>query len=246
MSETVELLQLVKDNNEIVIMIVGIFLIIIGIIIFITGRYSNNENHVEGFGIKMDVKNPSLILIVFGVFLLVFPMMNPKEKEVSTPPAKIEVQPIEKPKDKVVSKPIIKIKEEMKPTAKLVSKPKVKQKIQSFSIKGEYSLSTYVEDNIPYNITGQLQIEKLKHNKYAYNVQYQLMDQWNNRMSITFAGYFIKRGDQWYLKVNASNDPEWRDIGEVPTELIYDKSSRMLGLQYHYDAQVASIWNKMR
>ena len=238
MSETAELLQLIKDNNEIVIMIVGIFLIIIGIVIFITGRYSNNENHVEGFGIKMDVKNPSLILIVFGVFLLIFPMMNPKKKEVPLSQAKTEVEHVEKPTTK--------IKEEINSVAQSVSKPKVKANIISFSIKGEYSLSAYTEDNIPYNITGQLQIEAVQHQKYSYSVQYQVRDQWNNNISITFAGYFIKRGNQWYLKVNASNDPEWRDIGEVPTQLVYDNSSHMLGLQYYYDAQVASVWNKMR
>ena len=241
MSETAELLQLIKDNNEIVIMIVGIFLIIIGIIIFITGRYSNNENHVEGFGIKMDVKNPSLILIVFGVFLLIFPMMNPKEKAVSLSQPKTEVEATEKPQDKVVFKPTTKIKEEIKPVVKPVSKANN----PSFSIKGEYSLSAYTEDNVPYNITGQLQIEAVQHQKYPYSVQYQVRDQWNNNISITFAGYFIKRANQWYLKVNASNDPEWRDIGEVPTQLVYDKSSHMLGLQYYYDAQVASVWSKM-
>ncbi len=245
MSETAELLQLIKDNNEIVIMIVGVFLIVIGIVIFITGRYSNNENHVEGFGIKMDVKNPSLILIVFGVFLLVFPMMNAKEKEVSPPP-KEENQPVEKAKDKVIPKPVVKIQEEIKPAVNPVSKPKVKQKTSSLSIEGEYSLSAYVEDNIPYNITGQLQIENVKHNKYEYSVQYQLVDQWSNSVNMTFAGYFIKRGNQWYLKVDASNNPEWRDRGEVPTQLVYDNSSHMLGLEYYYDAQVASVWNKMR
>lgn len=243
-----EILQLLKDNNEIVIMIVGIFLIVVGIVIFITGRYSDNENHVEGFGIKMDVKNPSLILIVFGIFLLVFPMMNNiKEKDTSTQSKAQETLSTES-KHEDAPKPKTIVEKEIKQLSKQVTKPEIKSKLSSFSIEGDYSLSAYVQDTIPYYITGQLHIESAEHDQYHYpfSVDYQSVDQWNNNIFMTYSGYFIKRDNQWYLKVTTSNNPQWRDLGEVPTQLIYDKPSQMLGLEYYYDAQVASVWSKVR
>lgn len=232
MSDTIALFGLLKEHSDIVIMIVGIFLIFVGIILFITGRYSNNENHVEGFGIKMDVKNPSLILIIFGVFLLTLPMLNEKEQK-SSSEAKTEV---EKPTQPT----------EQKETTKKVEQKQNLQATVLSPIVGDYNLFAYVEDGTPYyNITGELSIEAPKNEKYDFYAEFFILNEWNNTTSVSYAGYFIKRSNRWYIKINASSDPEWHDLGEVATELLYDGSANSLGLKYYYDANVALVWSKI-
>jgi len=233
MSDIIAIFELIKEHSDIIVMIVGIFLIVVGIVLFITGRYSNNENHVEGFGIKMDVKNPSLILIVFGVFLLTLPIMNGKEQK-SPSGTKPEV---EKTTTQTEQKEITK-KVEVKQKQNLQATP-------LSPIVGEYSLFAYVEDGIPYyNVTGELSIEAPKNEKYGFYAEFVILNEWNNTTSVYYAGYFVKKANKWYIKINTSNDPEWHDLGEVATELLYDNRANSLGLKYYYDANVASVWNK--
>jgi len=233
MSDITAIFQLIKEHSDIVIMIVGIFLIVVGIVLFITGRYSNNDSHVEGFGIKMDVKNPSLILIVFGVFLLTLPIMNVKDQKSSSekqPEVENIIQPTQQ--KKIIPKVEVEQKQNLQATA-------------LSPIVGSYSLFAYVEDGIPYyNLTGELSIEVPKNEKYGFYAEFFILNEWNNTTSVSYTGYFVKRSNRWYLKINASSDPEWHDLGEVATELLYDESANSLGLKYYYDANVASVWSK--
>lgn len=62
----------------------GLILTVIGVIVFITGKSVSAEqkkdsNRFEAFGIKVDVSNPSLLLIILGVVLMLVPRMAPKE-----------------------------------------------------------------------------------------------------------------------------------------------------------------------
>ncbi|BDY13877.1 hypothetical protein [Hydrogenimonas cancrithermarum] len=246
------MLELLKNNYEIIIMLVGILLIVMGLILFITGRYSNNENHVEGFGIKMDVKNPSLILIVFGVFLLVAPMtLNKKEPSVESRPGnltqKVEETPSPLKKTEVDETP----KSRAQPKS-VAPKPEIKEhgERRSTPVKapflGTYQLVSYIENGMTIPVNGQLAIGNLQNGSYPFSAKYQVVDEWGNVLIFMYEGYFVKRQGQWFLKVNRSNDPDWVDLGEVATRFIFDRSSNSLGLRYFYDADVASVWQKIR
>jgi hypothetical protein len=66
------------DTFDFIIIGLGIALIGIGLFLFIAGkRESQHGNQVEGFGIKLNVSNPSIILIVFGIGLVLFPRIMP-------------------------------------------------------------------------------------------------------------------------------------------------------------------------
>lgn len=70
------------DVFDTIIMLIGGLLIVIGLMLFISGtKESTSHNNVEGFGIKLNVSNPSILLIVFGIGLLLVPRLLPKQEE---------------------------------------------------------------------------------------------------------------------------------------------------------------------
>lgn len=61
----------------------GLGLLSVGIFVFVTGKSSSEEkkrqsNRFEAFGIKIDVNNPSLILIILGVVMMLAPKLMPQ------------------------------------------------------------------------------------------------------------------------------------------------------------------------
>ena len=260
MSEITELLNLIKHNYDIVLMAVGMFLIVTGLLLFITGRYSDNENHVEGFGIKMDVKNPSLILIIFGVFLLVAPMtLNKKEPAAQTKTEAAQTVAPEKTRKDVVNtaaetpRPGVTVQRHAEAPQPPVASAKPPAPAAASrprpvlpALQGTYRLLTYVEDSMPINTAGELIIQRVSDGVFPFRASFQVPDGWGNIAVFMYEGYFVKRGGEWYLKVNTTNEPEWRDLGEVSLQLILDKNSNTLGLRYYYDADIASVWQKVR
>ncbi|RDH83604.1 MAG: hypothetical protein DIZ78_13900 [endosymbiont of Escarpia spicata] len=62
----------------------GLGLLIIGLFIFVTGKSASEDeksqsNRFEAFGIKIDVNNPSLILIILGVVMMLAPRILPQQ-----------------------------------------------------------------------------------------------------------------------------------------------------------------------
>ena len=68
------------DSFDLILIITGALLILVGLGLFIFGKKEGNKNYLEGFGIKLDVSNPSIILIVAGVGLLLAPRLLPANK----------------------------------------------------------------------------------------------------------------------------------------------------------------------
>ena len=66
------------NNIDIIFMFFGALLIFAGLYLFLSGKKDTSSNHVEGFGIKLNVSNPSIILILSGVGLLVLPRFMPE------------------------------------------------------------------------------------------------------------------------------------------------------------------------
>lgn len=72
---------------DIIFMFFGALLIFAGLYLFVSGKKDTSNNHVEGFGIKLNVSNPSIILILSGIGLLVLPRFMPE----TLPP---EIEPV--------------------------------------------------------------------------------------------------------------------------------------------------------
>ncbi len=69
----------------------------IGLFVFLAGKKSSDEskkesNRFEAFGIKIDVNNPSLILIMLGAVMMLSPKFMPQEAT-KTPLSDIEIAP---------------------------------------------------------------------------------------------------------------------------------------------------------
>lgn len=78
------------DTFDTFIVAVGVALVLVGLYLFISGKQgdgSRNSN-VEGFGIKINVSNPSIILVVIGIGLILLPkfLPNPAEPNPYIPP----------------------------------------------------------------------------------------------------------------------------------------------------------------
>ena len=69
----------------------GLALLCVGLFVFLTGKKVSDEskkesNRFEAFGIKIDVNNPSLILIMLGAVMMLSPKFIPEEvKEAASP-----------------------------------------------------------------------------------------------------------------------------------------------------------------
>ncbi|WP_177421156.1 hypothetical protein [endosymbiont of Lamellibrachia barhami] len=69
----------------------GLGLLIVGLFIFVTGKTASEDeksqsNRFEAFGIKIDVNNPSLILIILGVVMMLAPRILPQQTAELAPP----------------------------------------------------------------------------------------------------------------------------------------------------------------
>ncbi len=69
------------DVFDYVIMTAGGALIVVSLYLYISGnKEGGSTNNLEGFGIKLNVSNPSTLLIVAGVLLLLVPRFFQKRR----------------------------------------------------------------------------------------------------------------------------------------------------------------------
>lgn len=54
---------------------IGALLIIVGLWLFVGGKTGTDENDISGFGIKIKVSNPSILLVIFGIIMMVIPFL---------------------------------------------------------------------------------------------------------------------------------------------------------------------------
>lgn len=77
---------------DLVLMIIGALLTLVGVYLFASGKMTDKASKVEAFGIKLDVTNPSLILILAGVGLMLAPRILPEQlRPEPSPPGQSEV-----------------------------------------------------------------------------------------------------------------------------------------------------------
>ncbi len=80
----------------------GLALLCVGLFVFLTGKKASDDskkesNRFEAFGIKIDVNNPSLILIMLGVVMMLSPKFIPQEVKQAAAPDLAQEEAAEKP-----------------------------------------------------------------------------------------------------------------------------------------------------
>ena len=79
------------ETFDLVVMGVGGLLITAGCVLFVTGKVAGSDNQIKAFGIKMDVNNPSLLLLAAGIGLLLVPRLLPARRDTPTSLAAVGV-----------------------------------------------------------------------------------------------------------------------------------------------------------
>lgn len=82
---------------DLVLMGVGAMLTLVGVYLFASGKMTDKASKVEAFGIKLDVTNPSLILILAGVGLMLAPRLLPEQLKPEAPAPEVVQAPAPAP-----------------------------------------------------------------------------------------------------------------------------------------------------
>jgi hypothetical protein len=107
-------------------------------------------------------------------------------------------------------------------------------------LDGRYQLLAYQLNGIPQPLGGAMAVSHHASGHYQWQAQLMVQDPGGTR-AFAYAGQFLNRGGQWFIRISGSSDPDWEDIGEVPMEFVSD--GRSAAFSYVYDGDlVQSAW----
>lgn len=217
------------DTFDYVIVILGIFLILIGLFLFISGkRDSETANNVEGFGIKLNVSNPSIILIVFGIGLVLFPRLMPQQSVT-------QFQPFEQQTNAVPVKT-----EKPSETPQQTSNSSVKEPNAQPNVyfpNGSWFLSSYEENSVDLSnsIDGTIRFTPNNTTSLFWQADMTAMDGWGNMMNYQYEGTIdFNPSNGYVIDTIRSNDPSFMYHGPTSLTLKLDADKR-LHMEYFFN-----------
>ncbi|HEX9593536.1 MAG TPA: hypothetical protein VGB12_09385 [bacterium] len=237
------------ETFDLVVMVVGGFLIAAGFLLFVTGKVAGSNNKIEAFGIKMDVSNPSLILLAAGIGLLLVPRLLPANRnaegpapavvatvapapQAATPAPAVQETPAALPQ--AVSPPVAATPQPAPAPPALPATP---------SLAGNYLLASFTENGVYTNYNAVLTLNPTGQNRYGFYSAFQVFNQFGGVQTLEYQGQLIQRGGAWAMSITASNDPNWYGPGELPLGLQSDGDT--LELRYRYaGSQIAAVWER--
>lgn len=221
------------DTFDYVIMGVGGTLIVVGLYLYISGKKDKESaSNLEGFGIKLNVSNPSILLIVVGVLLLLVPRFFPQ----SSSPAYI------KPVENKSSLPdAFTGQADTKDTSKLpaiqpTTQPEKEQLAQNaFLPSGTWQLNAYSENGIDLtaNVRGTMNFTSQSGQSVQWSSTFVSQDLWGNTYNYNYQGLISQQNNIYTLDITASNDPNFIRQAPVPLELILEDGG-LLHMRYFY------------
>ena len=225
---------------DIVIMVVGAILLLTGLYLFVSGkRNEDSQSHVEGFGVKLNISNPSVLLIVFGVGLMLVPRLlpNPVKENTHDPIVDGKFTPPAEPElitqDAEESQPQ---KRQTETTQPKVGLPAPKQEtlpaqptVNIFMPNGLWQLADYEENgiNLSSNIRGEIQFQNQSPNQTYWQANYQLTDIWGNASFVQYNGNIIHNGSGYLLQILQSNDPAFIGQNTVNLDMKMEPGNRL-------------------
>ncbi|MGB1262796.1 MAG: hypothetical protein ACPG52_07810 [Cognaticolwellia sp.] len=229
------------DAFDSVVMFVGCVLIVIGLVLFIIGkRESANSNHVEGFGIKLNVSNPSIILIVLGVVLLLVPRLLPNpdpragEQKTTQQPAKKHgpLNNTEPAKQIKAAQEQVNPVEVVTPTAYFPS--------------GVWQLTGYQENGVnnSANVSASAVFTKQSSLTYGWRTEFSFVDNWGNLARYQYQGTTVFNNGGYYISFLSSNAPDFVRQTNVPLELKLDNDGQLHMRYFFNNSEVLLHWQK--
>lgn len=212
------------DVFDLVIMAIGGALILIGLYLFVAGKKQDaSGNHVEGFGIKLNVSNPSIILIVLGIGLLLVPRLLPNQ---IIPIDTYTQNPTQPP---VEESPPIQGGETFPETAE----PQ-KTSTSVFLPTGNWYLSNYEENGIDLsaNVSGTMQFMNKTENSVNWTLNLSLLDIWGNQTNYLYNGNLQAVSGGYNMSITYTSVPG-SPLSTVPVDLKLEQNNR-LHMGYFY------------
>lgn len=215
------------EGFDYIVIGLGIALIAIGLFLFISGkRESEKSSQVEGFGIKLNVSNPSIILIVFGIGLVLFPRLMPNH----VPSEDLQnIQPVWVDDDKSVPEP-------------KVDKPNDDRQVNVpapanvFFPQGMWYLTQYQENGVDLtnNIQGNIRFNKRNANAHNWYAEMAAVDGWGNVLNYTYTGVINALPGGYTIDTTNSNDPTFSR--QQPSQLTMKMDSpNSLHMEYTFN-----------
>lgn len=178
---------------DIIFVIFGALLILAGLYLFILNKKDASSNHVEGFGIKLNVSNPSIILILSGVGLLVLPRFMPEQK--------IEPAPHSKP----VPQPVINHGE-------TVFFPENNWQLNSYQENG-------VDYSVPYQVNASITFTNRSANKTHWATNVFVLDMSGNVINNSYTGDITFDNNAYTISFISGTEPGYQAEFNLPLDL---------------------------
>lgn len=231
------------ESFDYIIIGLGIALIAIGLFLFISGkRDSQHGNQVEGFGIKLNVSNPSIILIVFGIGLVLFPRLMPN----NVPIKPGEILPVwegdsvpadysdDLNPDNNIDKP------SPGKEADFDSQPPAPSNI--FFPQGLWYLTQYQENGVDLtgNVQGSIRFNQRNSNSQDWYIEMMAIDGWGNVMNYNYTGVINALPGGYNIDTQNSNDPSFTRQQPSPLTMKMDNPNS-LHMEYRFNGSAILI-----
>lgn len=217
--------------TDIVFMVFGALLIFAGLYLFISGKKDTSSNHVEGFGIKLNVSNPSIILILSGVGLLVLPRFMP-EGNTPSPQAEVNNNKTDNTKidkslvndDSTINKqsPTIEKNIVAKPKTQDVPPPTIAQK-NVFFPEYTWQLNSYQENGIDYNVPYQVNATMTLSNRTALKTHWAtnvwVLNANGDVVSANYNGIIEFKNNSYFISFLGGSIPSFEQELDIPLEM---------------------------
>lgn len=245
---------------DIVVMLVGGLLIVCGLVLFVSGKRESGKNNVEAFGIKVDVSNPSILLIAFGVILLLVPRLLPASKHTKPLAAvdnEIEEQLVsredrfKKPFDEnpQLDEPI-EPERAQAPSLGPETVPSLDAEQASMPTSGVLPTGTFELTSYQANgvyapaVEGAMVMQALDNTSFGWTTQLGGFDDFGQMVVYQYTGYIQNRSGGWIMMITASSDPGYLNQGEFPVRLNYSEDELTMHYQY-MGAPMVLAWEKI-
>jgi len=257
------------DIFDNIVVLVGCALIVIGLVLFIIGKKeSANSNHVEGFGIKLNVSNPSIILIVLGVGLLLVPRLLPNPKLQQSSQASnqktinrqgsIEIVQQSLEKQQPAQKPTIQAQvqsQQQDNTIETAAKKLVQQQAELnistpttkiYFPSGRWQLTGYQENSIDLstNVGASLVFSKKSNVLYFWSSEFDFVDSLGNLIRYQYQGTTFFDSGSYYISFLSSNDPGFVGQDKVPLELKLENGEQLHMRYFFNNSDILLHWQK--
>jgi hypothetical protein len=233
------------DTFDYVIMTVGGVLTVIGLILFVAGKKDGSgHNNVEGFGIKLNVSNPSIILIVFGVGLLLVPRLLPNNRLIK------EFDPGTRYDQTNKNEQVFDLPEEDEQQLEDYISPlptPTPVPVSIFFPTGMWHLISYSESgqDLSNNVNGTINFTPQSAQSVGWVSNFNVNDEWGNFIgNYQYQGSISSDGNYYNMLLLSSNDPNFIRQGAIALELMSEDGG-VLHMRYVYQgAEILLHWRQ--